>query len=65
MIKESVDTAIAAERARHVNARNDARGSGPVMGQDVVPAVLSGAAPVSRAPYRLAPSEMRELSVQL
>ncbi|GJR69367.1 putative reverse transcriptase domain-containing protein [Tanacetum coccineum] len=34
-----VDTAIAAERARHVNARNDARGSGPVMGQDVVPAV--------------------------
>nr|GEU76992.1 hypothetical protein [Tanacetum cinerariifolium] len=30
MIKESVNAAIAAERARHVNARNDARGSGPV-----------------------------------
>ncbi|GKD25574.1 putative reverse transcriptase domain-containing protein [Tanacetum coccineum] len=27
--------------------------------------LVSGAAPVSRAPYRLAPSEMRELSVQL
>ncbi|GJS33533.1 hypothetical protein Tco_0531915 [Tanacetum coccineum] len=34
MIKESVDAAIAAERARHANARNDARGSGPVRGQD-------------------------------
>ncbi|GJS43161.1 putative reverse transcriptase domain-containing protein [Tanacetum coccineum] len=30
MIKESVDAAIAAERVRHANARNDARGSGPV-----------------------------------
>ncbi|GKD84401.1 putative reverse transcriptase domain-containing protein, partial [Tanacetum coccineum] len=30
MIKESVN----AERARHANARNDARGSGPVRGQD-------------------------------
>ncbi|GJW81068.1 putative reverse transcriptase domain-containing protein [Tanacetum coccineum] len=29
MIKESVDAAIAAERARHPNAGNDARGSGP------------------------------------
>ncbi|GKA76207.1 hypothetical protein Tco_0782668 [Tanacetum coccineum] len=28
MIKESVDAAIAAERARHANAGNDARGSG-------------------------------------
>nr|GEV26664.1 hypothetical protein [Tanacetum cinerariifolium] len=37
IIKESVDDAIAAERARHANARNDARGSGPVMGQDVAP----------------------------
>ncbi|GJS72705.1 putative reverse transcriptase domain-containing protein [Tanacetum coccineum] len=27
--------------------------------------LVSGAAPVARAPYRLAPSEMRELSVQL
>ncbi|GJR06810.1 putative reverse transcriptase domain-containing protein [Tanacetum coccineum] len=39
MIKESVDAAIAAERARHVNAGNDARGSGPVRGQDVAPVV--------------------------
>ncbi|GJV60656.1 hypothetical protein Tco_1466756 [Tanacetum coccineum] len=39
MIKESVDVVIAAERARHANARNDARGSGPVRGQDDAPAV--------------------------
>ncbi|GKE57548.1 hypothetical protein Tco_1496733, partial [Tanacetum coccineum] len=39
MIKESVDVAIAAEWARHANAGNDARGSGPVRGQDVAPAV--------------------------
>ncbi|GJV24947.1 putative reverse transcriptase domain-containing protein [Tanacetum coccineum] len=39
MIKESVDDAIAAERARHANARNDARGSGPVRGRDVTPVV--------------------------
>ncbi|GKE15474.1 hypothetical protein Tco_1423051 [Tanacetum coccineum] len=39
MIKESVNAAIAAERARHVNAGNDARGSGPVRGQDAAPAV--------------------------
>ncbi|GJX06917.1 putative reverse transcriptase domain-containing protein, partial [Tanacetum coccineum] len=39
MIKESVDDVIAAERARHANAGNDARGSGPVRGQDVVPGV--------------------------
>ncbi|GKB24429.1 putative reverse transcriptase domain-containing protein [Tanacetum coccineum] len=39
MIKESVDAAIAAERARHANAGNDARGSGPVRGQDATPAV--------------------------
>ncbi|GKC06647.1 hypothetical protein Tco_0998257 [Tanacetum coccineum] len=32
MIKESVDVAIIAERARHANAGNDARGSGPVRG---------------------------------
>ncbi|GJX46735.1 hypothetical protein Tco_0271925 [Tanacetum coccineum] len=31
---ESVDAAIAAERARHANAGNEARGSGPVRGQD-------------------------------
>ncbi|GJR13895.1 putative reverse transcriptase domain-containing protein [Tanacetum coccineum] len=39
MIKESVDAAIAVERARHANAGNDARGSGPVRGQDTAPAV--------------------------
>nr|GFD31125.1 hypothetical protein [Tanacetum cinerariifolium] len=39
MIKESVDAAIAAERARHANARNDARRSGPVRGHDAAPAV--------------------------
>ncbi|GJU27284.1 putative reverse transcriptase domain-containing protein [Tanacetum coccineum] len=39
MIKESVDATIAAERARHANARNDARGSRPVRGQDVAPVV--------------------------
>nr|GEZ46304.1 hypothetical protein [Tanacetum cinerariifolium] len=39
MAKESVDAAIAAERARHANARNDARGSGLVRGHDAAPAV--------------------------
>nr|GEV89667.1 hypothetical protein [Tanacetum cinerariifolium] len=39
MIKESVDVAIAVERARHVNAGNDARGPGPVRGQDIAPVV--------------------------
>ncbi|GKE87749.1 hypothetical protein Tco_1565224 [Tanacetum coccineum] len=39
MIKESVDVAIAAKRARHENDGNDARGSGPVRSQDVAPAV--------------------------
>ncbi|GJU79024.1 putative reverse transcriptase domain-containing protein [Tanacetum coccineum] len=39
MIKESVDAAIAAEWARHANARNDVRGSGPVRGQDAAPVV--------------------------
>ncbi|GKE69311.1 hypothetical protein Tco_1527383, partial [Tanacetum coccineum] len=39
MIKESVDAAIAAERARHANAGNDARGSGPARGQDDKPAI--------------------------
>ncbi|GKG57039.1 hypothetical protein Tco_0582390, partial [Tanacetum coccineum] len=39
MIKENVDVAIAVERARHTNARNDARGYGPVRGQDVTPVV--------------------------
>ncbi|GKD69409.1 hypothetical protein Tco_1323499 [Tanacetum coccineum] len=39
MIKESVDAAIAAERGRHANAGNEARGSRPVRGQDAAPAV--------------------------
>nr|GEX88117.1 hypothetical protein [Tanacetum cinerariifolium] len=39
MINENVDTAITAERARQANVRNDARGSGPVWGSDVAPAV--------------------------
>ncbi|GJW06215.1 hypothetical protein Tco_1568638 [Tanacetum coccineum] len=39
MIKESVDAATAVERARHSNAGNDAKGSGPVRGQDAAPAV--------------------------
>ncbi|GKE51893.1 hypothetical protein Tco_1487049, partial [Tanacetum coccineum] len=39
MIKDSVDAAIAAERARQVNVRNDASGSGPVGGRDTAPAV--------------------------
>ncbi|GKC65368.1 hypothetical protein Tco_1097966 [Tanacetum coccineum] len=40
MIKESVNVAIAAERDRYANDGNDARGSGPVRGQDAAPAVL-------------------------
>ncbi|GJV76557.1 putative reverse transcriptase domain-containing protein [Tanacetum coccineum] len=39
MIKESVDAAITVERARHTNAGNDARGYGPVRGQDAAPVV--------------------------
>ncbi|GKE80286.1 putative reverse transcriptase domain-containing protein [Tanacetum coccineum] len=39
MIKESVDTAIADERARHANARNDASGSGQARGQVTAPVV--------------------------
>ncbi|GKD21000.1 hypothetical protein Tco_1222703 [Tanacetum coccineum] len=34
LIKEIVDAAIVAEWARHANAGNDVRGSGPVRGQD-------------------------------
>ncbi|GKC24638.1 putative reverse transcriptase domain-containing protein [Tanacetum coccineum] len=36
---ESVDAAIAAERARQANVRNDDSGSGPVRGQDIAPVV--------------------------
>ncbi|GKG07763.1 hypothetical protein Tco_0330732 [Tanacetum coccineum] len=39
MIKESVDSAIAAERARQSNVRNDASGSGPVRGRETAPAI--------------------------
>nr|GEV31284.1 reverse transcriptase domain-containing protein [Tanacetum cinerariifolium] len=39
MIKDSVDAAIAAERAKQANVRNDASGSGPVRGQDAAPTV--------------------------
>nr|GEY43871.1 hypothetical protein [Tanacetum cinerariifolium] len=38
-VPESVDAAITAERARHVNVGNDARGSGLVRGQYVAPAL--------------------------
>nr|GEY35253.1 hypothetical protein [Tanacetum cinerariifolium]GEY42486.1 hypothetical protein [Tanacetum cinerariifolium] len=38
-IMENVNAAIAVERARQANAGNDAKGSRPVRGQDVVPAV--------------------------
>nr|GEU96515.1 hypothetical protein [Tanacetum cinerariifolium] len=39
MIKDSVYAAIAAERARQANVKNDASGSGPVRGQDATPAI--------------------------
>nr|GEY98540.1 hypothetical protein [Tanacetum cinerariifolium] len=39
MIKENVDAAIAVERARQVNVRNDASGFGLVRGQDTTPIV--------------------------
>ncbi|GJY24295.1 putative reverse transcriptase domain-containing protein [Tanacetum coccineum] len=39
MIKESIDVAVAAERARQANVRNDASGSAPVRGQDTTHAV--------------------------
>ncbi|GJT58609.1 putative reverse transcriptase domain-containing protein [Tanacetum coccineum] len=39
MIKESVDAAIAAERARQANVRNDASGSRLVRGRDTTPVV--------------------------
>ncbi|GKC45852.1 putative reverse transcriptase domain-containing protein [Tanacetum coccineum] len=39
MIKESVDAAIVAERARQANVRNDASGSGPGRGRDTAPTV--------------------------
>ncbi|GJR94897.1 putative reverse transcriptase domain-containing protein [Tanacetum coccineum] len=39
MIKESVDTAIAAEQARQANVKNDASGYGPVRGHDTAPVI--------------------------
>ncbi|GJX02020.1 putative reverse transcriptase domain-containing protein [Tanacetum coccineum] len=50
MITSRVNEALAADRARQVEFRID---------------LVPGAAPVARAPYRLAPSEMKEPSVQL
>nr|GEY17279.1 hypothetical protein [Tanacetum cinerariifolium] len=38
MIKDNVDDAIAVERARQANVRNEASGSGPARGQDATPA---------------------------
>nr|GEU61381.1 hypothetical protein [Tanacetum cinerariifolium] len=38
MIKDNVDAAIATERARQANVRNEASGSGPVKCQDAAPA---------------------------
>nr|GEY50146.1 hypothetical protein [Tanacetum cinerariifolium] len=38
-INDSVDAAIAVERARQANVRNDASGSGPARGQDAAPVV--------------------------
>ncbi|GKC85784.1 hypothetical protein Tco_1141501 [Tanacetum coccineum] len=37
LIKENVNAAIAAERARHANVGNDARESRPTRGQDAAP----------------------------
>nr|GEV99530.1 putative reverse transcriptase domain-containing protein [Tanacetum cinerariifolium] len=37
--KDSVDAAIAVERERQANVRNDVSGSGPVRGQDAAPAI--------------------------
>nr|GEW85426.1 putative reverse transcriptase domain-containing protein [Tanacetum cinerariifolium] len=37
MIKDNVDAAIADERARKANVRNEASGTGPVRGQDATP----------------------------
>ncbi|GKG47308.1 hypothetical protein Tco_0504505, partial [Tanacetum coccineum] len=39
MIKENVDAAIAAERARQTNVRNNASRSGPVRGRETASAV--------------------------
>ncbi|GJW04458.1 putative reverse transcriptase domain-containing protein [Tanacetum coccineum] len=39
MIKENVDAAIAAERARQATVKNDASGSRPVKGRDTAPAI--------------------------
>nr|GFC77693.1 putative reverse transcriptase domain-containing protein [Tanacetum cinerariifolium] len=39
MVKENVDAAIAAERARKENVRNYASRSGPVRGQDTTPTI--------------------------
>ncbi|GJX44315.1 putative reverse transcriptase domain-containing protein [Tanacetum coccineum] len=60
-VPESVDVAIAAERARQANVRNDASGSGPVRGQDTAPVVREsttmGLETVNQMPW----TEMKQL----
>nr|GEV19329.1 putative reverse transcriptase domain-containing protein [Tanacetum cinerariifolium] len=51
--RENVDSAIVVERARQANVGNDARGSGPVKGQDAAPAVQT----VNQMPW----TEMKQL----
>ncbi|GJT14962.1 putative reverse transcriptase domain-containing protein [Tanacetum coccineum] len=57
MIKESVNAAIAAGWARHVNAGNDARGFGPVRGQDNAKVATMGLETVNQMPW----TEMKQL----
>ncbi|GJT11484.1 hypothetical protein Tco_0858526 [Tanacetum coccineum] len=47
MIKESVDAAIATERARQMNAANNANGSGQVRGQVTAPGEVTSSKPTN------------------
>ncbi|GKF23597.1 putative reverse transcriptase domain-containing protein [Tanacetum coccineum] len=49
----------------HVTAKEDLLGLPPTRQVEFQIDLVPGAAPVARAPYRLAPSEMKELSEQL
>nr|GEY16158.1 putative reverse transcriptase domain-containing protein [Tanacetum cinerariifolium] len=52
----------------HVNNGNQARGRVFMLGAEEArqePKIMTGAIPVAKSPYRLAPSEMEELSSQL
>ncbi|GJW36705.1 putative reverse transcriptase domain-containing protein [Tanacetum coccineum] len=49
----------------HVTAKEDLSGLPPTRQVEFQIDLVPGAAPVARAPYRLAPSEMKELSEQL